>query len=1081
MSIVVAVRVRPFNQREKDLKSTLCVKMKDNSTILINDSGKKRSFTFDHSFWSHDGYIEEKDGCLVAKKKAYADQDKVYAAVGRQVLNNALNGYHCCLFAYGQTGSGKSYSMIGYGVNRGIVPIISQEIFEKIIENTSESKSFKVKFSMLEIYNEKVQDLMTDMQKRPTGGLKIRESKKYGVFVDKLTKHSVKCYEEIEEKMGEGNKNRTIASTQMNASSSRAHTIISIEFTQKEIIYGNVTEKFSVINLVDLAGSEKVSKTGARGDRLREGSSINKSLTVLGMVICALADISMGKKNKVIPYRDSALTRILQNALGGNSKTLMICAISPSNDNYDETLSTLRYADQAKKIKCHAKINESPKDKMIRELKEENERLKKQLLLFQEQGIIPSSKTDVKEPTLESTIDSKMMEEMLDKNKKFEGQIVELQDMLTVAEAKAEEVRQKGTEIKFDPRAKHPLRRISTIRDKNLNHAHLTNINEDPFLTGKIFKDLDHLEKITVGRKSNDPGLPQPVIILASLGIEYNHACVEKIGDEHFLYLNEGRTGGVYHNGNLVKDKVKLRHLDRIIFGTSAVFLMKIPYRSEEAVKEIREEEIDYEFCQMELNQARGDMTGETMGTGGAQQDQFDVEEFMRISKQNNENAMKEKIENATENLKQKIKDLENETTLLKEKDQNSKNEKEAQKRALLQQYEEYIETLEKDLNQKDKLIENERNKKMSSATFNKMKAEEKKMLNRRLAKLSPNITELNLIAQELRRRMAFSAHLTYFFIDHQNMTNYHQQKKYRIKIKVDNKELGYSYFWDLDKFANRYFMIKELLERYFEDNQSIMKLPNEEDPFFDYPQHICFGQGFLKLLSIAYLLDNPIDLTIVGDSGQVGILFVNLIPVDVHGKEIEEDDELFDEFVDDPTELLGHQLDFIVKIGKAEFTQDDMIEPYVSYELMIQDEETKQLRSEVFTTGKAESNNSSVDFQYRKHHTFKNVSKECLEYLLHNNLCFEIHAAPKINPKDSNLSDLDLPEFRNRTNTGKSNKMALASSKKTKSTSKEIDKMNLRIRENIKKKKNGDNTKSKKKKKSSKEGLKRKSDCSVF
>jgi hypothetical protein len=137
--------------------------------------------------------------------------------------------------------------------------------------------------------------------------------------------------------------------------------------------------KHSIIYLVDLAGSEKVGKSGARKDRLRESCSINKSLSTLGMVISALADREMGKKVLRIPYRDGVLTRILQNALGGNSRTLMLCAISPALDNYDETLSTLRYADQAKKIKCHAKVNESATDKLIRELKEENERLKKQL------------------------------------------------------------------------------------------------------------------------------------------------------------------------------------------------------------------------------------------------------------------------------------------------------------------------------------------------------------------------------------------------------------------------------------------------------------------------------------------------------------------------------------------------------------------------------------------------------------------------------------------------------------------------------------------------------------------------------
>ncbi len=182
-----------------------------------------------------------------------------------------------------------------------------------------------------------------------------------GVYVQDLSKHPVDSYEAIEAKMDEGYRNRSIGATLMNATSSRAHTIITIEFKQITTIDGRKMEKFSVINLVDLAGSEKAGQTGATGDRLKEGCAINKSLTVLGQCISILADKAIGKEKKtVVPFRDSALTRILQNALGGNSKTIMICALSPAAINYEETLSTLRYADRAKKIQNKAVINESP-------------------------------------------------------------------------------------------------------------------------------------------------------------------------------------------------------------------------------------------------------------------------------------------------------------------------------------------------------------------------------------------------------------------------------------------------------------------------------------------------------------------------------------------------------------------------------------------------------------------------------------------------------------------------------------------------------------------------------------------------
>ena len=161
----------------------------------------------------------------------------MFDEVGKDILTNAWKGFHCCLFAYGQTGSGKSYSMIGFGANRGIVPIICEEIFKTIeIRKKDEKKEFEVQFSMMEIYNERVQDLLIPIDDRPVSGLKIREHKKYGVFVAGLDKHPCDSYEMIQGFMEQGNENRTLASTRMNATSSRAHTIITIELKQIESI-----------------------------------------------------------------------------------------------------------------------------------------------------------------------------------------------------------------------------------------------------------------------------------------------------------------------------------------------------------------------------------------------------------------------------------------------------------------------------------------------------------------------------------------------------------------------------------------------------------------------------------------------------------------------------------------------------------------------------------------------------------------------------------------------------------------------------------------------------------------------------
>jgi len=225
---------------------------------------------------------------------------------------------------------------------------------------------------MLEIYNEKVQDLLN--LDRPAEGLKIREHpKSKHTYVENLSQHPVDSYDTIEMLTEQGYDNRSVGSTLMNKTSSRAHTVITIEFIKTRTIEGgNKIHTLSIINLVDLAGSEKAGQTGAEGQRFKEGVAINKSLSNLGNCISKLADISMGKckKDAVVPFRDSALTRILKSALGGNSKTIMICAVSPAALNYEESLSTLRYADRAKKIKLKAVVNESVQDKMIRELRE---------------------------------------------------------------------------------------------------------------------------------------------------------------------------------------------------------------------------------------------------------------------------------------------------------------------------------------------------------------------------------------------------------------------------------------------------------------------------------------------------------------------------------------------------------------------------------------------------------------------------------------------------------------------------------------------------------------------------------------
>ncbi|CAH0728644.1 unnamed protein product, partial [Brenthis ino] len=383
-SVKVAVRVRPFNQREKDMNAKLIVQMEGKKTRLLavknskeqNDGTREKfkDFTFDHSYWSFD-----------SADKQYAAQDQVFSDLGLDVLDSAFEGYNACVFAYGQTGSGKTFTMMGSPESQGLIPRICRQLFSRVAAGKESGASYRTEVSYLEIYNERVKDLLaTDAGH----SLRVREHPKLGPYVQDLSKHLVSDYDDIQECMHRGNLHRTTASTQMNDVSSRSHAIFTITFVQASYLRHNnmPSETVSKVHLVDLAGSERADATGATGQRLVEGAHINKSLVTLGSVISALAEAtqpadSRTPKNKkvFIPYRDSVLTWLLKDSLGGNSKTIMIAAISPADCNYGETLSTLRYANRAKNIINKPTINEDPNVKLIRELREEIEKLRKQI------------------------------------------------------------------------------------------------------------------------------------------------------------------------------------------------------------------------------------------------------------------------------------------------------------------------------------------------------------------------------------------------------------------------------------------------------------------------------------------------------------------------------------------------------------------------------------------------------------------------------------------------------------------------------------------------------------------------------
>uniref|UniRef100_A0A0N5BDB2 Kinesin-like protein n=1 Tax=Strongyloides papillosus TaxID=174720 RepID=A0A0N5BDB2_STREA len=559
-NVIVAVRVRPFNKREIKRNAVCVVDMpNDKETIIRNIKNKndEKKFQFDYSYWSFDDFYVNQNGVNVGITSKYTDQEKVFNDLGRIVLDNAWKGFNVSLFSYGQTGSGKSYSIIGFPSNKGLVPMICEELFKTISQNDSKHE-YQVSISMFEIYCEKIHDLLVD-EKDLKNNLRIRENPKKGFYVENLSSYEVKSFNDIEKQIDIGTKNRTIASTSMNITSSRAHTIIRIIFKQKipKKIGNGTTTKTSEINLVDLAGSERQKDAEVVGQRLKEGIVINKSLTTLGRVIKTIVDTQNWKDKKKcniqIPYRDSILTSVLKNALGGNSKTIMIGTISPADINYEETLSTLRFADRVKNIKTKAVVNELVTDKMIRELMDENIRLK----------------------------------ELIDKGVSIDGKV-----------ATDDEV--ENWEEKFSLVEKDYINYNEDIIKKRKEIPHLWNLNEDPALTNKIIHFINKNDTL-VTNQTNITN--KNTIVLQGLSIMENHAIIFNKNDKKvFLKPLDGKR--ILINGRVVYEEIEVKQNDIILFGGNHMYVFHNPKKE----GMIGVNEITYDGAQIDIARNSGFM-----------------------------------------------------------------------------------------------------------------------------------------------------------------------------------------------------------------------------------------------------------------------------------------------------------------------------------------------------------------------------------------------------------------------------------------------------------------------------------------
>ena len=959
MSIQVGVRVRPFNSREKERESECIIDMPGNNQTIIKDElGREKKFTFDHSFWSHDGFRTLENGYLEPEDDKYADQKYVFNTVGKQILDNAWLGYHCCLFAYGQTGSGKSYSMVGYGANKGIVPISCDEIFKRIGQNTDKDKTFEVQVSMLEIYNEKVQDLLIKPDKRPPSGLKVRESKVLGIFVDGLSKYPVTSYEQISKKMDEGYNNRTIGSTLMNATSSRAHTIVTIEFRQVTMVAKKRSEKLSMINLVDLAGSERSGSTGATGDRLKEGCNINKSLLILGNVINCLADKAIGKnKNMLPPYRDSALTRILQNALGGNSKTVMICALSPASINYEETLSTLRYADRAKKIQNKAVINESEHDKMVRLLKEENQNLKKMLESLQKklsgQGGVMGE--DDKKAFLE-------LKEEYEANQKMMG------DMQKTFEEKLEEARKAEKE--------------SIGTQVNISLPHLVVLNEDPQLSHKLKYPLDQ-PPVYVGRKH---GNPTPQIVLSGIGIKPNHAIFikDEKSDDIILKPNDkDAKNHIFVNGKKITDEGQiLKTKDRIIFGTNTILL----YMKESKGDDIYA--IDWEAAQIELkNEIEKENKKQIEEKEKKNKEELDalkknlVEEYSK-----KENEMEEKQKKIAEEYQLQLDEM------FLEAERKKIEQDKLNRERMMKEEIEHLEEEKAKKRREAELREKNELKRREQALKNKEFIQANEKLKNNLITIIKKISKIDIINKDLKRKIKLKVAIQKDLIEETSEFN----TTANLMIRVENYEEGTVYYWNTETFQNRYDLMKELFNKYNEEELELQNLKKEEDPLWDEGKPLLLGYAFYRLEPVAYLMSNQSTIPIISPEGDImGSIDVDIIPHDDKGKEFEEVPEI-------PSELIGQKLLYKVKIIDIKnipknFSANLKVEYQSFYDHSII---STKIYNEKAEFNKCKDEKANIEINEEFEHKIDFLTNEDIYYLENEKLCFKIYASEQIEKK---------------------------------------------------------------------------------
>ncbi|XP_033279723.1 kinesin-like protein KIF1A isoform X14 [Orcinus orca] len=884
-SVKVAVRVRPFNSREMSRDSKCIIQMSGSTTTIVNPKQPKevpKSFSFDYSYWSHTS----------PEDMNYASQKQVYRDIGEEMLQHAFEGYNVCIFAYGQTGAGKSYTMMGKQEKdqQGIIPQLCEDLFSRINDTTNDNMSYSVEVSYMEIYCERVRDLLNPKNK---GNLRVREHPLLGPYVEDLSKLAVTSYNDIQDLMDSGNKARTVAATNMNETSSRSHAVFNIIFTQKrhDAETNITTEKVSKVSLVDLAGSERADSTGAKGTRLKEGANINKSLTTLGKVISALAEMDSGpnknkkkKKTDFIPYRDSVLTWLLRENLGGNSRTAMVAALSPADINYDETLSTLRYADRAKQIRCNAVINEDPNNKLIRELKDEVTRLR-DLLYAQGLGDIADTNTVPGGPKLTNALVGVSPSSSLSALSSRAASVSSLHERILFAPGSEEAIeRLKETEkiiAELNETWEEKLRRTEAIRMEReallaemgvamredggtlgvfspKKTPHLVNLNEDPLMS----ECLLYYIKDGITRVGREGAEKRQDIVLSGHFIKEKH-CVfrsdSRGGGEAVVTLEPCEGADTYVNGKKVTEPSVLRSGNRIIMGKSHVFRFNHPEQARQERErtpcaETPAEPVDWAFAQRELLEKQG----------------IDMKQEMEQRLQELEDQYRREREEATYLLEQQRLDYESKLEAL-QKQMGSRG---------------YAEANEEEEGPEDEVQWTERECELALWAFRKWKWYQFTSLRDLLWGNAIFLKEANAISVELKKKVQFQFVLltdTLYSPLPPDLLPPEAAKDREtrpfprtiVAVEVQDQKNGATHYWTLEKLRQRLDLMREMYDRAAEVPSSVIEdcdnVVTGGDPFYDrFPWFRLVGRAFVYLSNLLYPVPLVHRVAIVSEKGEV-------------------------------------------------------------------------------------------------------------------------------------------------------------------------------------------------------------------